>query len=109
MNTSFLIKYSMQYQVNLLKDNLGKFRIMNKIKEYTIIVNGREKTFSEKYISFNQVVILAFGSVSTNPNIVYTITYKRGEGNKPEGIMDKDDEVKVKDGMIFNVTETDKS
>ncbi len=78
-------------------------------KQFTIIVNAREKTFTGRKISFDQVVELAFGSVSSNPNIVYTVTYKRGEGNKPEGNMEKGDTVKVKDGMVFNVTQTDKS
>jgi Multiubiquitin len=78
-------------------------------KEYLIIVNAREKAFNGKEISFDQVVILAFGSISTDPNIVYTVTFKRGEGNKPEGIMDKGDIIKVKNGMIFNVTPTNKS
>lgn len=77
-------------------------------KEITIIVNAREKSFRGKEISFEQVVALAFGSVSSNPNIVYTVTYKKGEGNK-EGTMDKGDTVRVKQGMIFNVTQTDKS
>ena len=78
-------------------------------KQFTIVVNAREKTFTGRESSFNQVVELAFGSVSPNPNIVYTVTYKRGEGSKPEGSMEKGDTVKVKDGMIFNVTQTDKS
>lgn len=78
-------------------------------KQFTIVVNAREKTFTGREISFNQVVELAFGSVSPNPNIVYTVTYKRGEGSKPEGSMEKGDTVRVKDGMIFNVTQTDKS
>ncbi|MFV0387696.1 MAG: multiubiquitin domain-containing protein [Pyrinomonadaceae bacterium] len=77
-------------------------------KEYKIIVNAREKLFKGSEISFNQVVELAFGTVSTNPNIVYSVTYKRGQGNK-EGSMDKGDTVKVKEGMIFDVTQTDKS
>ena len=76
-------------------------------KEYKIIVNGREKLWNEKEISFDQVVVLAFDKI--DPNISYTITYKRGHGNKPEGTMVKDDTVKVKEGMIFNVTATNKS
>ena len=78
-------------------------------KQFTIVVNAREKTFTGREISFNQVVELAFGSVSQNPNIVYSVTYKRGEGNKPEGSMEKGDTVKIKDGMIFNVTPTTQS
>ena len=78
-------------------------------KEFNITVNARPKQFKGKEISFNQVVELAFGTVSTNPNVVYTVTYKKGEGKKSEGSMDRGDVVKVKEGMIFNVTQTDKS
>ena len=78
-------------------------------KETTIIVNGREKTWSEKEISFAQVVTLAFGTYVENGTTEYTVTYKRGQGSKPEGSMVKGESVKVKDKMIFNVTATDKS
>ncbi len=77
--------------------------------EITIIVNGREKTWSKKTISFKEVVELAFGNYSEHPNTCYTVTYSRGHGQKPEGSMVKDQEVKVKSKMIFNVTATDKS
>lgn len=83
--------------------------VPDKNKVHTIIVNGREKMWTDKEITFDQVVELAFGSVSPDPNIIYTITYKRGEGNKPEGTMVKGDTVKVKEGMIFNATSTNKS
>lgn len=78
-------------------------------KEFTIVVNGREKVVTYKEISFIQVIELAFNVTSIDPNIVYTVTYKRGEGNKPDGIMVSGDIVKVKNGMIFNVTPTNKS
>ena len=80
-----------------------------KEKVFKIIVNAREFDFQGDEISFDQVIELAFGSVETNPNIAYTVTYKRGHGNKPEGSMVKGDTVKVKEGMIFNATRTDKS
>ncbi len=75
----------------------------------TIIVNGREKSWNEKEISFEQVVKLAFDNYVDNGTTMYTVTYKRGQGEKPEGSMVKSDVVKVKDKMIFNVTATDKS
>ena len=78
-------------------------------KEFTIIVNGRQKTVTTKDLTFDQVVALAFDNPPTGPNIVFTITYRRGEGNKPEGTLVEGGTVKVKDGMIFNVTATDKS
>jgi hypothetical protein len=80
-----------------------------KVKVQTIIVNGREKEFEGREISFEQVIVLAFGTVSPDPNISYTVTYKRGEGNKPEGSLVAGESVKVKEGMIFNATATDKS
>jgi hypothetical protein len=78
-------------------------------KELTIIVNGRQKTVTTKELTFAQVVGLAFDNPPTGANIVFTITYRRGEGNKPEGTLVESGTVKVKDGMIFNVTATDKS
>jgi hypothetical protein len=78
-------------------------------KDFTIIVNGREKVVTTNELSFAEVVALAFDNPPTGENVVFTITYRRGEGNKPEGILVEGETVKVKDGMIFNVTATDKS
>lgn len=79
------------------------------LKVHIIIVNGREKEFEGKEISFEEVIKLAFGEISSNANISYAVTYKRGEGNKPEGSLVAGESVKVKNGMIFNATATDKS
>ena len=74
----------------------------------TIFVNGRERTFAGSEISFAQVVELA-NLGPGGENIVFTVTYKRGQGHKPEGTMVDGDTVKVKEGMMFSVTRTDKS
>ncbi len=76
-------------------------------KEFTIVVNGREKKVTAKEMSFSEIVALA--NLPGGPNIVFTVTYRRGEGNRPEGTLVEGDTVKIKDGMIFNVTATDKS
>ena len=81
----------------------------HKEKEITIIVNGRERTVTGKEVTFDQLVALAFDSPPTGENIQFTITYRRGPGNKPEGSVVEGETVKVKKGMIFNVTSTDKS
>lgn len=80
-----------------------------KDKERTIIVNGREKTVTDKVLTFDQLVSLAFDNPPSGPLICFTITFRRGQGNKPEGSVLEDGNVKVKEGMIFNVTATDKS
>lgn len=78
-------------------------------KEVTIIVNTREKTWNEKKISYEEIVVLAFGSYSDDPNIVYTVNFTKGDESKHEGSLVKGESVRVKDGMIFNVTQTNKS
>lgn len=75
---------------------------------HTIIVNGREKKFVGKEISFKQVVELAFGSYEDKEEIAYTVTYSKGE-NRKEGTMTVGTSVKVKSEMIFNVTKTNRS
>lgn len=78
-------------------------------KALTLVVNGRPKPWTEKKISFEQVVILAFGQYNPNPNIVYTVTYDGGPRQNQEGSMVRGDVVRVKNKMVFNVTATDKS
>lgn len=79
-------------------------------KDITIIVNGREKTvLKNDDLTFNELVVLAFDNPPSGENIVFTITYRKGHGNKPEGSLAEGESVKAKDGMIFNVTPTDKS
>ena len=78
-------------------------------QHFTIIVNGREKIVTQHELSYLDVVRLAFDNPVFNENIVYTVTFKRGHDNKPEGTMVEGDSVKVNPGMIFNVTRTDKS
>lgn len=78
-------------------------------KDYTIIVNGRQKVVTKNELSFTEIVALAFDNPPTGPNIVFTVTYRKGEGNKPEGTLIEGETVKIKSGMVFNVTATDKS
>ena len=77
-------------------------------KDVTIIVNGREKTVPKTDLTSGDLVKLAFDDPPTGEFICFTITYRRGHGNK-EGTLAEGESVKVKDGMIFNVTATDKS
>jgi hypothetical protein len=75
-------------------------------KDVTIVVNGREKKVAKEDISFEEIVALS--GLPSNPNTIFTVTYRRGHGNK-EGTLVEGESVKVKEGMIFNVTATDKS
>lgn len=78
-------------------------------KDITIIVNGREKVVPKTDYDFSQIVELAYDPPPSGDNVTFTLTYRRGHGNKPEGTLTEGETVKLKDGMIFNVTATDKS
>lgn len=94
--------------VDLARPGIEHF--FSKIKlPLIIIVNGKEKSWNEESISFEQVVKLAFASYVDNGNTSYTVTYDRGPHQNPQGIMVKGDSVFVKHKMIFNVTATNKS
>ena len=79
------------------------------VKHFDIFVNGRKRVVTTRELSFDQVVALAFQPVPTGPYIMFTITYRHGPHAKPEGNLLEGGTVKVKDGMIFNVTPTNKS
>ncbi len=78
-------------------------------KPVTIIVNAQPKPWDEKEISYEQVVKLAFPNPPPNVVITYTVEYERAAGKKPDGSLVAGQSVHVKDGTIFNVTETGRS
>lgn len=87
----------------------GKEHFVSKPVSITLIVNARPKLWNKRTISFEEVVILAFGSYDPNPNRVYTVTYSNGVPPKPEGTMVKGQVISVKDKTNFDVSSTDKS
>lgn len=95
--------------VDLARPGKEKFYSKQEVKEFVIIVNGREKQWNEKTITFEQVVELAFGNYQENPNTVYTVTYTKGPHQNPEGSMVKGAVVCVTNKMVFNATATNKS
>ena len=78
-------------------------------QDLEIIVNARSRTVSTKELTFEQVVSLAYPNPPTGDGVIITVSYKRGEGNKPDGTLVEGDTVKVKKGMIFDVTPTSRS
>lgn len=78
-------------------------------RKYTIIVNGQKKVVTTKEVSFDQIVKLAFPNPPAGANILYTVSYEDGPRKNPQGSLKEGQSVFVKNGMIFNVTATDKS
>lgn len=74
-----------------------------------IVVNGRRKEVDVRRISFEEVVALAFSTPPTGAEVQFTIQYTRGPEHKPSGTLVEGQSVKVKNGMEFDVTPTNRS
>ena len=93
--------------VDLARPGIEHF--VSRKSKILIIVNGKEKPWDKKQISFAEVIILAFGAYNDTPTMVYTVGYEDGPKQNPEGSMVKGATVFVKNKMIFHATATDKS
>jgi hypothetical protein len=81
----------------------------DKPHEVKIIVNGREKVWTEDKISYEQLVAIAKLPLPPGPNPGFTITYHDGPHDHPDGTLTAGHSVKVEDCMVFNVTPTNQS
>lgn len=79
-------------------------------KTVTIVVDGTPHEVPKKEdITYAEVVTLAYPDYPQHPEITYSVTYTRGHGGKPEGILAPGGSVKVKEGMSFRVDRTGQS
>lgn len=79
-------------------------------KTVTIVVEGTQHQVPKNEdITYAQVVTLEVPDYPQHQEITYAVTYRNGQGNKPEGVLAVGDSVKVKEGMVFNVSETGQS
>jgi hypothetical protein len=75
-----------------------------------IIVNGTRFDWSKSDdITYSQVVTLDVPDYPQHPEITYSVKYKNGNGNKPEGTLSPGGSVKVKNEMSFSVSPTGQS
>lgn len=74
---------------------------------HQVIVNGEQKETNHDHLTFHQVCELGFPNGPFGDNVTYTVSFTYPDGT--EGTMVKGESVKVKNGMIFNVGNTDKS
>lgn len=75
----------------------------------TIIVNGRQRTVNKRSLSFIELVKIAFPDTQPAPNTIFTVVFKNGPDENPQGSLVDGQIVALKDRMIINVTKTDKS
>lgn len=77
----------------------------------TVVVNGVDKTLSVETdrLSYEDVVMLAYGTYNSSSSIIYSIAYSNGPVENKKGVLVKGDSVRVRRGMIFNVGCSNKS
>lgn len=78
-------------------------------KAITIIVNGQKKEVAETKLTFEEAVRLAFPALPTGDNVMFTVRYRHGPKQNPSGTLLEGETVRIKNGMIFDVTQTVRS
>ena len=79
-------------------------------KSVTIYVEGTPHEWpKDEKITFEQVVKWVFPDYLPTDGRTYTVKYKKGDNEKPEGQLVPGASVKVKEGMIFSVSRTGQS
>jgi hypothetical protein len=87
----------------------GVEELKTRVKGVTLIVNGTPHKWTEKKISYTEVVQLEFLDYPQDPPTTYSVKYRKGPGNKPEGELTKGQSTPVKDRMEFKVSPTGQS
>lgn len=78
-------------------------------KVFTIAVNAQRKEVAETRLTFDEVVKLAYAIPPAGQNVMFTIKYRKGPAVNPKGSLLEGQSVRIKDGMVFDVTPTDRS
>lgn len=72
----------------------------------TIIVEATPHEWLSSKIAYGEVVTLFDPTYPQHPELTYSVRYKKGPKQNPEGILAPGASVKVKEGMVFNVSST---
>ncbi|MBS1690108.1 MAG: multiubiquitin domain-containing protein [Bacteroidetes bacterium] len=82
----------------------------NKVeKEVTIFINGSAEQVNKGEMTYEEIVTIAYPDFPQHPERNYSVKYKKGDNQKPEGILAPGGKVKVKNGMQFTVNQTGQS
>ena len=78
-------------------------------KEFELVVNGQQHEVLSKYVTFEEIVAIAFPDKAKDPNVTFVVLFRKAHEPK-EGTLAPGGSVEIKkEGTIFNVTFTNKS
>lgn len=85
-------------------------KVQHEPKTVTVYFNGRAKEIPKKdTITFEEAIAYAFDNPPSGDGVQFSVQYSRGHGDKPAGTLLEGQSVKVKEGMEFDVTPTNRS
>jgi len=82
----------------------------NDNKMVTIYLNGRAKSLPKNHeITFSEAIQLAYDTPPSGDGVQFTVQFTRGNSDRPTGTLLEGQSVKIKEGMEFDVTSTNRS
>lgn len=96
--------------VQLLKEGVERIRSGDpRDEDVEIIINGEAVEINKGRLSFADFAKLAFPELFGRDLICFTVSFTRGPKRRPEGVLLEGDKVRIVEGMVINVSATDKS
>jgi len=83
--------------------------LVTRARTFVIFVNTRRKTTIKPSLTFEELILLAFENPPTGEGVQFTIQFTRGPEANASGTLLEGQSVKVKNGMEFDVTPTNRS
>jgi hypothetical protein len=75
----------------------------------TIYVNTDPHLVQHGKLTFQQIVKLAYPDKASDPNILFKVSYRRGQGHSELFTLAEGAEVEAQEGLIFNVSYENRS
>ncbi|MDA4848620.1 multiubiquitin domain-containing protein [Hoeflea poritis] len=96
--------------LSLRRDGVERFRSGDPHDQTVdIILNGEITAVEKGRLSFSELAKLAFPKLFGRDLICFTVSFTRGPKRRREGVLLEGDKIRIVEGMVFNVSATDKS
>ncbi|MCK7615006.1 multiubiquitin domain-containing protein [Roseibium sediminicola] len=96
--------------LSLRKEGVERFRSgAPRDQSVDIVLNGEVISVDKGRLSFSELAKLAFPKLFGRELICFTVSFTRGPKRRSEGVLLDGDKVRIVEGMVFNVSATDKS
>ena len=96
--------------LSLKPKDVERFRSGDPVdRTVNVVLNGELITVEKGRLSFSDLAKLAFPNLFGRDLICFTVSFSRGPKRRREGVLLEGGKVRVVEGMVFNVSATDKS